>query len=352
MKALQKSYGSKILALAPLDEHFSNIKQKLGTEGIDLYPIKFSNTSVSPFSDSVYLWKLYQFLRREKPDGVFTMTIKPVIYGILAAYLAGVPKRFAIMTGLGHVYTFDNLKAKCVRHIVNMLYRISLPHAHRIFFQNPDDLAVFEGLGLIKNDQGVITPGSGVNLNAFPHKPLAPYPPLRFLFIGRLLKAKGIEEYCDAVEELKTQHPSAVFQVLGGVHHNPSTLEKETLLKRFKNLGIDYLGEQPSSAPYLDKAQVVVLPSYREGTPRALLEALATGRAIITTDAPGCRETLVDGVNGIMVKPQDSRDLARAMGYLLDHPELIEPMGKASYQLALEKFDVNRVNDLIISKIN
>lgn len=352
MKAVQEKFNAKVLALCPRDSHFENISEQLQAQGIELRPIDLKNTGLNPFQDFGYFLKLVNILKAEKPHAVFTMTIKPVIYGLLAAAVARVPKRFGIITGLGHLYTFNDFKTRVLRFFVNCLYRLAFSNATQVFFQNPDDAQWFLNLGLLSPDRAQITYGSGVNLDRYPLTPLPILPPVTFLFVGRLLKAKGIGEFCEAVQGLKGaghQLSKARFQVLGGFHPNPSAFNQQELMERMGLAGIEYVGEHPTSLDYIQNAHVVVLPSYREGTPRALLEALAVGRPIITTDVPGCRETVIEGLNGYLVNPHSAPSLQEAFEKVLQHPQRLEGMAQESHKLARERFDVQKVNAFILS---
>jgi len=227
------------------------------------------------------------------------------------------------------------------------LYRIALVRNEKVFFQNPDDLKLFQELKLVAARKCLLVSGSGVNLGYY--KPAAlPTGAPAFLMIARLLKEKGFEEYVKAAQIVKQKYPETVFRMIAWqLAGSPSVISSDQV-ERWKDEGlVEIFGETNDVRPFLAGASVYVLPSYREGTPRTVLEAMAMGRAIITTDAPGCRETVVDGVNGFLVPERDSKSLAEAMERFILEPELIAKMGKASRRIAEEKYNVHIVNQVI-----
>jgi len=226
-----------------------------------------------------------------------------------------------------------------------------LPHNHAVFFQNRDDRDLFIRLGLLPDkSRAAIINGSGVDLDRFQEAPVSSGPPL-FLLIARLIRDKGILEYVEAAAILKKRHPQARFQLLGRHDSNPSAIGRQQLQSWQRDGVIEYLGETSNVAPHLAAAHVYVLPSYREGTPLTVLEAMATGRPIVTTDVPGCRETVVPGENGFLVPAKSAACLAEAMERFIRAPELIRKMGRHSREIAVEKFDVRKVNSVILKRM-
>jgi glycosyltransferase involved in cell wall biosynthesis len=212
-----------------------------------------------------------------------------------------------------------------------------------VFFQNPDDQGLFKELGLLNGVNSVVVNGSGVDLSYYTAQPMLSHVP-KFLMIARLLGDKGVREYAQAAMQLKAQNPSAVFQLAGWIDENPNAIAQHELDAWVNSGAIEYLGKLADVRPALTGCSVYVLPSYREGTPRSVLEAMATGRAVITTDAPGCRETVKHGVNGLLVPIKDAPALAEAMQTCINEPLMVAHMAQESLQLAIEKYDVNKVN--------
>lgn len=293
------------------------------------------------------LWRLFRELR---PDVFLGYTIKPVIYGTLAAAVAGVPHRFAMITGLGYAFGRQEAKQRLVGGIARALYRLALARAERVFFQNPDDLTLFRDGGLLRSgEQAVIINGSGVDTDFFRTVPLPSLPV--FLFIGRLLVDKGVREYAAAARVLRERHPQVRCLLVGWLDENPATIEAAELERWTADGDVEFLGRLDDVRPVFEQCSVYVLPSYREGTPRTVLEAMAMGRAVITTDAPGCRETVTDGENGFLVPVGDAVALADAMQRLVDEPALAERMGERGRRVAEDKYDVRKVNARILQTI-
>ncbi len=345
--------GHKVHALIPEYDFLPEVEDL----GITWDLIRLSRTGVDPRSDWKYYRQLRQFMAEWKPDIVYSYSIKPVIYGSLAARASGVPVVAAMVTGMGYLFTGETLKQRLLRQVAVTLYRRGLAAADQIFFQNPDDLALFRDLGIIGPEDGAKitqTNGSGINLDRFPSSPppMPPNNPVTFLMIARLLQDKGVREFVRAAEMLQTDYPKAQFVVVGP--HDP--LLPHALpgdeLQRWKEKGVvSFVGGVKDVRPYLENCSVYVLPSYREGTPRSVLEAMATGRPVITTDTPGCRETVVDWVNGFLVPVKSAEALNSRMKIFLRQPELIDIMGNNSKGMAEEKYDVRLVNRGILEAI-
>jgi glycosyltransferase involved in cell wall biosynthesis len=346
LKALVQR-GHRVVGCAPPAP--AAIVDALGALGVTYREVPLDRAGMRVDRDARALWALIELFRELRPDVVLTYTIKPVTYGLLAARLAGVPRRFAMITGLGYAFIGTGLKARLAGAAARGLYRLSLGTAERILFQNPDDLALFEQLGLVRHPgQAVIINGSGVDLDAFRPAPLPTGGP-SFLLIARLLKDKGIREYVAAAQQVRSRHPGARFQLVGWLDQgNPAAISARELRAWLTDGAVEYLGELEDVRPAIVAASVYVLPSYREGTPRTVLEAMAMGRPIVTTDVPGCRETVQDGVNGYLVPMKDVGALAGAMGRFAEEPGLIPKMGRASRRMAEVKYDVHKVNQAIL----
>lgn len=308
----------------------------------------FNRAGLNPLRDICDTWTLSRKLKEIKPDLMFSFFAKPVIYGSLAAKLAGVPKRVGMLEGLGFTFTEQPFplpfRTKLIRWVQVQLYRLSVPFLDKIIFLNPDDLKDLLEKYSIKAKQVEVLGAIGLDLSCYPFSKVDASKN-RFIFIGRLLAEKGINEYVQAAKLVKARYPSAEFVVLGGLDEaNPGGLTQEELDTLIKDDVIIYPGHVSNVKDWIAEASVFVLPSYREGLPRSTQEAMAIGRAVITTDVPGCRETVEDGVNGFIVPKWDAQALADAMMKCIEQPELVEKMGLESYRIAQEKFDVVRVN--------
>ena len=342
--------GYEIHIMAPEFVSFPEELQKLQALGYHLHEIPMQRTGTNPLADLKLLQNLYQQIRQIQPDYVLSYTIKPVIYGTLASWLAKVPHRFALITGLG--YAFQNVesgKRSLFQKMVHGLYAQALKHSDKVFFQNPDDLKLFQDMHLLEvNKPTVVVNGSGVNVQDFDVMPLPKNAQgqvkASFLLIARLLGDKGVREYAESARIIKAQYPEAEFHLVGWIDDNPSAISQAELDTWIADGRLKYLGKLSDVRPAIAESSVYVLPSYREGTPRTVLEAMAMGRAIITTDAPGCRETVSHGVNGYLVGVKSIDDLVKSMQYFIEDPKLIELMGQRSREIALNKYDVHQVN--------
>jgi glycosyltransferase involved in cell wall biosynthesis len=313
--------------------------------GVTCHNIFLQRAGTNPVYDLRGLHSLVRLMLTIRPKSVVSYTIKPVIYGTIAAWWTGVPHRFALITGLG--YTFSNTatrRGRLLQRLACELYRLALTHTERVFFQNPDDQALFRKLNLLpRRVPSIVLNGSGVDLSHFGLVPLPPGPVV-FLLIARLLGDKGVREYVAAAAEVQKHYPSAVFRLVGYLDDNPDSVHQDEVTQWQLDGIIEYLGRMEDVRPAIANCSVYVLPSYREGTSRTVLEAMAMGRAVITTDAPGCRETVVDGDNGFLVPVKAVNELACAMERFISQPELILRMGVRSREIAEQKYDVHKVN--------
>lgn len=305
-----------------------------------------SRTALNPLSDLRYAWRLLGLFRRQRPAAVIAYTIKPVIWGCLVGYFAGVPVRAAMITGLGYAFGRSSAKRSGIQMVILGLYRLALRRATAVIFQNNDDRKEFENRGLVEPGRGHVVNGSGVELDKFRPVPLPGSQ--TFLLIARLLVDKGIREYAAAARLVRKTYPQARFLLVGWEDKNPQALPRGELETWIHERLIEYVGRLDDVRPALSDADVYVLPSYREGTPRTVLEAMAMGRPIITTDVPGCRETVAHGVNGFLVPPQDPNALATAMMTLLKTPSVAEQMGREGRRMAEEKYNAQTVAESVI----
>ena len=354
IKAL-KDKGFEIHIAAPEFEIFPEEYEDLTALGYVVHPIPMQRTGTNPLNDVKTLSALYLLMKKIQPSHVMGYTIKPVIYGSLAAKLARVPHRFALITGLGYVFQGadeQDYKKSTLQKIMHKLYSIALASTHKVFFQNPDDEALFRTMKILQPKASTtVVNGSGVDISEYSVQPFATIDDIlipRFLLIARLLGDKGVREYAQAAKIIKDKYPQAQFDLVGWIDDNPDAIEQQEL-DRWINEGLfNFWGKLDDVKPAIAASSIYVLPSYREGTPRTVLEAMAMGRPIITTDAPGCRETVIDGYNGYLVPVKAVEELAAAMERFIVNPALIIEMGKASRQLVEEKFDVDAVNQSML----
>ena len=283
---------------------------------------------------------------------VFSYFAKPVIFGTFAAVLAGVNRRVGMLEGLGYVFTDQpdgfRIKTYILKMVQVCLYHLSIPFLERLIFLNSDDQAdLIESYG-IKVKKVSILGGIGVNLLDYPYT-VPNHDHVSFLFVGRLLAEKGVNEYISSARLVKEKYPKVKFVMLGGVDENPGGLSVKKIKQLMNNGLVIHPGNVSNVIDWINESSVFVLPSYREGLPRSTQEAMAVGRAVITTDVPGCRETVEDGVNGFLVPRWSPDKIAEKMIYFIENPGIIEQMGLESRRIAQEKFDSSKVNEKLIS---
>ena len=335
--------GHEVIAFSPnADDATIQRLAELGASH-ESYPLQ--RTGTDPQADLETLRALTQAFTRLRPDVVFSYTVKPVVWGTLAATLAGVPRRVAMVTGLGHAFIESQARKTSTAAVVHALYAFALRFAHRVIFHNDDDRRLFTERHLVPDDgRAVVVNGSGVDISRFEPAPL-PAGPLRFLLVARLLKEKGILEYVEAARIVRAKHPDVVFELVGPADDNPSGIS-EAQARAWHDQGvIEYAGPLQDVRPAFARCHVYTLPSWREGMPRTNLEAMGVGRALLTTDVPGCRQTLRQGENGRLVPARDPHALAAACEWFIQNPDALPAMGQASRRLALERFDVRPVNE-------
>lgn len=345
------SRGLNVHVAAPHLSPGNSTRLQLEKMGLTVHSVTMNRTSTNPLTDLATLWTLWTLMRRIRPNFVLNYTIKPVIYGSIASWLAGVPHRFALITGLGYAFQ-DESQRGGLRALVQRLYTLALSRVHLTFFQNPDDLALFRQRCLLpEGAQTCVVNGSGVDVASFAASPL-PQGAVRFLLIARLLGDKGVREYAQAARQLKSRYPEVQFALVGWIDSNPNAISQSELDAWVATGSIDFLGRMSDVRPAIEACSVYVLPSYREGTPRTVLEAMAMGRPVITTDAPGCRETVVDGENGFLVPVKSVDALIAAMERFVSDPELATRMGARGRQMAEQKYDVHKVNAAMLSAMD
>ncbi|WP_246225927.1 glycosyltransferase family 4 protein [Chelativorans xinjiangense] len=345
--------GHEVVALGP-ERHAPTIKA-LADIGVAFMPIPMARAGLDPVADVKTLAMLWARLRRISPDVVLCYTMKPIIYGLIAARLAGVRERHALVTGLGYIFSREakNLRLSLIRAIATRLYRVAL-HGHgRVFVYNEADTEDIRVGGMVDDFTRIVpVPGSGVDFDRFRPMKVPVGDPV-FLMVARLLRHKGIVEFVEAARQLRARHQNARFQILGRFDPGPLAISRQEIDGWAEEGVVEYLGEADDVRPFVAACTVFVLPSYyREGIPRSILEAMATGRAIITADTPGCRATVVHGENGLIVPPRDPAELAAAMKRFIDDPLLAWQMGRRSLDVARAQFDVRAVNHLLLEKMD
>lgn len=352
--------GHLVVVTAPNDDVSAELAYSIEQLGVNFRPLHFSRSGIASFSDIVYLFSLLRLVLTFRPDCVFSYTLKPVLYsGLLLRFCRFVRlfmqvKYIPLITGLGYLFSQgqSSRPKELLRYFVIRFYSISLKAARIVVFQNPDDLVEFKNLRILPaHVDAVRVYGSGVDLNLFPPRTLPDRP--IFLMMARLISEKGVREYVAAAKIVREQVPDAVFRLAGMFESGPNAISQDEL-RGWTSLGIiEYLGNLVAVQDALAACRFYILPSYyREGTPRSVLEAMATARPIITADTPGCRETVRDGVNGFLVPPMDANALASAMLQLIDQSEAdVQAMAAASLNMARSLFDVRSVNAQLLRLI-
>lgn len=342
--------GIHVCALAPdYDDATRGAVAALGAEPVDF---RLDRAGLNVVADLADLIALTRLLRRLSLDASFAYFIKPAIYGSLAARLAGVPRRLAMIEGAGYVFADDaplSLRRRVLRGLVTHLYRVALRSAERVFFLNRDDVDLFVAARMASPAQLVELPGIGVDLAHFASSPPPDGPPL-FLLVARMLAHKGVREFVEAARRVRAQHPQARFVLLGSPDANPASVPEAELRAWHEQGVVEWQPFVADVRPWLAAASVLVLPSwYREGVPRSIQEAMAAGRAVITTDTPGCRDTVLPGETGFLVPPRDGEALVAALMRFVENAGLAARMGAAARQRAEARYDVHVINARILA---
>ncbi|MDB5670716.1 MAG: glycosyltransferase family 1 protein [Alphaproteobacteria bacterium] len=337
-------HGFRVVALAPPDAY----SERFAELGVDYVPIEMDKKGVSPARDLLLLWRYYRILRELRPDIFLGYTAKPNVYGSLAAQALGI-KVINNVSGLGTAFIRQGL----LTAIVSRLYRLAFRRSATIFFQNQEDLDLFVGKRLVRAAAARLLPGSGIDISRFVPPVRGQERPFTFLLIARLLWDKGVGEYVEAARMVRAELPDARFQLLGFLDVENRTAVPRSEVEAWVAEGvIDYLGVSDDVRPNIAAADCVVLPSYREGLPRTLLEAAAMAKPLIATDAPGCRQVVREGVNGHLCAVRDSRSLADAMLRMARAPAAdISRMGEAARRIAEDEYDERIVVERYIEAI-
>jgi glycosyltransferase involved in cell wall biosynthesis len=338
--------GFEVVAVTPQD---STAHTTLEQAGIRLVALPMDSAGLSPARDLALLAGYRRILARERPAAMLGYTIKPNVYGSLAARSLGIPTLNNI-SGLGTGF----MRRGALNRVVRGLYRVGLAGAHTVFFQNNDDLAQFVSLGLVRPKQAVLLPGSGIDLNHFTVAPPTDATrPLRFLLVARMLWDKGVGEYVEAARIVQRQHPNVRFGLLGGLGaENRTAIPASTVEAWVREGVVDYHPAVEDVRTPIADADVIVLPSYREGTSRVLLEASALARPMITTDVPGCRDVVENGVAGLLCRVKDPGSLADAMCQMIAlTPAERNAMGQAARSRVERDYAEQRVIDIYLDRI-
>jgi len=321
------------------------VREKIEKMGVIVHEVRLNRTDLNPFLNLIYLLDIARTLWKIKPDYVLSYTIKPVIYGLLAAKILGINHRFALITGLGSVFNGGkNRTNKLLLLIVSTLYKISLFFSKAVMFQNPDDRALFGQYKIVCPNKSYVVNGSGVDLSFY--KFAKPPSKITFLLLSRLLNSKGVGVYFEAAKILKKRYPKIKFCLAGEIDAlNKDSISRIELNSLIESDVINYYGQLSDVRSAIADCSVFVLPSfYREGVPRSILEAMSMGKAIITTKTPGCKETVTDGENGYLIQPESVLELSMSMMKFIDKPALVEKMGIKSREMAEIKYDVHKVS--------
>ncbi len=338
--------GHEVIACSPAPDQDS--LAELTRMGVRHVSYGLQRTGLNPWADLATYRSLRAIMKFEEPDQILAYTIKPVIYGCLAAAAENLAGIHAMITGLGTAFVKTGVVGTLLGGAARFLYRRALAHADTVFFQNPDDRETFLNLNLVRTDQVVMINGSGVNTAHFAVQPLPDGAPV-FLLIARLLREKGVRDFAAAARLLHDQGHRCHCRIVGYFDNHPQAIAVAEMEQWVVDGTVEFLGEMKDVRGALARCTVFCLPSYYgEGVPRTVLEAMATGRAIITTDSPGCRETVWEGENGFLVPVRDPVALAAAMATYLDHPELAARHGTRSREIAADIFPVEKINHTII----
>ena len=311
--------GYEVVAIGNEDE--KKWSQQFLDNGIKYRAIKIDRNGLNPLNDLSTVISIKNVLQQEKPDKIFVYQAKTVVYGSIVAGFLGIREVYPLIAGIGSVFLSNDVKGSIVKWVLTIEYRYAMKFCEKIFFQNEDDIRLFVALKIVERKDTVLLRG--------------------------LIRDKGICEYLEACKIIKMEFPKVRCLLLGGYDTNPSALTKEELKPFIKSGVIEYFGEQLDVRPFFAQCSVFVLPSYREGTPKAVLEAMACGKAIITTDVPGCRETVEDGKNGYLIEAKNVSALVAKMKQFINNPGLVKDMALVGRKLVEDVFDVNKVNQVI-----
>ncbi|MEA3490831.1 MAG: glycosyltransferase family 4 protein [Campylobacterota bacterium] len=350
LASVMQSQGYQVVVVAPRDDY----SKKLEKLDIEFYDIGISNKGTHPIEDIKLFFRFYKLYRSISPDLILHYTIKPNIYGTMAAGVLTVPT-ISTIAGLGTVFLNNKLSS----HIARLLYKVALRIPKRVFFLNSYDRKLFLDSNIVKVEKTGLIPGSGIDTEKF--KPVNidrnPQAPICFLLIARLIKDKGVVEFVQAAEKIRAKYPDSTglkFCIIGEYYHgNPTSITEKEMQHWVEEGYVDYLGTSDDIRPIIAKADCIVLPSYREGISQVLLEAASMGKALIATDVPGCKEVIDDGVNGLLCHLKDADSLAKQiikMSNLSDEER--DEMGRRGREKVISQFEEKIVNDAYMRAVS
>jgi glycosyltransferase involved in cell wall biosynthesis len=319
--------------------------------GVEYHQYSVARNKISIGSDLLSIFLLFKLILKTKPDIVFSYTITPIIWsGIVLLFFKKI-KFFALVEGLGYAFGDKTLYRKCVKFIVCILYKLSLSKSNQVIFLNVDNADFFRNNKLVNRKKIRLIDGIGVDLEYFKPTPL-PDMPIVFLCISRLLIEKGLREYVEAARIVKIIYPQATFKLVATSDLSSDRVHPDEVNQWKRDNFIELLSPQSDVRPFIKNSHIYVLASYHEGMPRTTMEAMAMARPIITTDVPGCRETVNEGVNGFLVPKQNAQALADRMIWMVENNHLCQQMGQASHDMAIKRFDVRKINKQIMKILN
>jgi len=339
--------GNQVICISI--EKKEELAKQISELGAEYYQVSGSRTDISLINSIRMISNYVSVFNKINPDMCFLYMSKPIAFGGYAAIKCKIKYINILVNGLENAFYRTDIKSIIVRTVMSIFYWYVSHNSDNVFFQNQDDYNYFINKKLSIRSNACIVNGSGVDMEWF-SKEVLPEKPI-FLMISRLLWSKGIREYLDSIMIVKEKYPQIHFMLVGGLDDNDEALSYEDLKKCINKYDIEYYGYTKDVRPYLKRCSIFVLPSYHEGTPRCILEAMATGRPILTTDAPGCRETVLNGINGFLVPVRDSITLSERMMQLIEDDRLRLNMAEQSYTLCLEKYEISKVNKFMISKM-
>lgn len=352
MKTLH-NLGHDVAVISPSQSNFVNSSevlndsQKLSFRHIHIF---INRVSLNPFASLKYILFLSKILKSERPDYVLLYTPKIVIFGSIASRIAGVHKIYSTINGLGYAFASQSFKAKFLSVLLKALYKVALSFNAKVFFQNSDDRNYFLTNNLVDNNKSLLINGSGVNINEFQPRAKLDQRYI-FLMIARIIPEKGVYEFLQAARMVKQKYPNIVFQLLGPLESESPAILPKTVSDWNKEGAIEYISQKSDVKPYIANCNTFVLPSYREGTPKSVLEAMAMGKPIITSDVPGCREPVIDGVNGYLVPPRNSHLLGESMLAIYEDEDFAKLAGVKSLEIIKDKYDVIKVNKFFMQAL-
>jgi glycosyltransferase involved in cell wall biosynthesis len=338
-----KKAGFKVVVVTNCHQRSRLTQYEASLENFDLYHVPFHRSRLNPFAEVKILWQLWKIYRAHRPDIVHQVALKPVLYGTFCAWLVGIPRIVNALGGMGYLFTHRSVKSTVIKPFMALAFKVLLNHPRcALILQNPDDVDLMTPL--VGRDNIHLIRGSGVDLEKFYPMAEPPFPPVKVVMVSRLLWSKGIGELVEAARLLKEESIPLEIQVVGEPDsQNPGTISLETLAAWKKENAVTWLGVRTDIATLYQQAHIAVLPSYREGLPKSLLEAAACGKPIVTTDVPGCREVVASGENGLLIPPRNAVALAKALKTLAEYPELRVRMGKLSRRKAEQEFDEKKI---------